>query len=119
MTATPRYNHYPYRLGISGAEAIKELWRRTLSLQCLSFEAGRTLISKERYFAETSIVDVVQNTFHDDRGALIPSTYVVAFHFEGLSIASETSYVDGNMTPYLDTVFTDPDFLSLPGVERF
>lgn len=119
MVAEPHYDYYPYRLRVSGGDAIKVMWIRTLTLDCLNYDTGRTVVGKECYSGDDSVAHVIHNTFPGKNGELIKSSFVAIFHFDDEKIISETIYFDENMTRYFDEVFADPDFLSLPGVENF
>jgi hypothetical protein len=113
------YQWFPYRIRVSGPETVTTMWERTSVLRCLNYDTGRKVLSMERCLNHDSAVDTVHNTFPGEDGSLVPTTFLAIFHFDGDKIIKETIHLDSNMVPYMDEVFADPEFLSLPGVERF
>lgn len=118
MTEEGHYVVYPNRLRISGDEAIKQMWTRTVPTRCLNYENGRKVVGKEVFVNENAVVDVIYHNFPDDQGETVESTFIAMFHFDGTKIISETMFYDQAMTQYLDVVLESPEFLALPGVER-
>lgn len=120
MIDEPSYEYFPYRLRVSGEQAIRTMWERTLILPCLNYDTGRKVLGMERYVNEQSVVDMVQSTFVDETtGEQIYSTFLCIFHFDDDKIIRESIFLDNTMLPYFDQVFSDPEFLGLPGVEQF
>jgi hypothetical protein len=123
MVDEPFYEFYPYRLRISGPEAITSMWIRI-------FRPGESIIhcydqrfsvpdshSLEEYVNDDSVLHIMGSTFTAEDGRLCSSTQIVRYAFEDERMRSETLFLDGSLTPYFDVVF-DAAFRSLPGVEQ-
>jgi hypothetical protein len=120
MLPSAHYDYFPYRLRVSGAEAMKVMWERTRSLPCLNLDTGRKIVGLERCTNNTTVVDTIHMTFNNEEGELINTTVLGIFHFDANDrITSETIHFDANATPYVDRVFMDPNFTSLAGVHIF
>ena len=121
MIPAPHYEFYPYRLRISGAEAITEMWSRIFSdngtLRC--FDIAHSDLDAHEGFGlvgDDSIVDIMKSVFRAEDGEIRRASTVVWYRFEDDRMMSETLWVDATLVPYLDTVF-DESFRALPGVE--
>jgi hypothetical protein len=121
MVDKPFYEFYPYRLRISGPEAITTMWIRV-------FRPGESIIHcydqrfavpgshhLEEYVNDDSVLHVMGSTFVTEAGRRQASKQIVRYAFEGDRMLSETLFLDGSLTPYFDAVF-DQVFRSLPGV---
>jgi hypothetical protein len=122
MVDDPYYEFYPFRLRVSGPEAITRMWIRI-------FRPGRGILHcydqsfsvpgaarLEEYLGDDAIMHLMGSRFVAEDGETRASSQIVRYAFEGDRMASETLYVDRSVTPYFDEVF-DEEFCSLPGVE--
>jgi hypothetical protein len=116
MTETPVYEYYPYRLRISGAEAITEAWIRLLALPCFDPSGGITVHSHEEFVGVDSIMTHSEWTFTGDDGVPQRTKVVVNYQFEGEQMARETMIMDASVMPFVERVL-DEGFRALPGVE--
>jgi hypothetical protein len=122
MVPEPFYEFYPYRLRISGPDAIKELWTRVFTesgtLRCFDIE-HIDLDAHEQWemVGDDSIVHIGNSAFVDENGERRESTTVVRYRFAGDRMMSETMWACKSILPYLDTVF-DATFRALSGVEQ-
>jgi hypothetical protein len=122
MGDEPFYEFYPYRIRISGPDAIKALWTSvfadTGTLRCFNVDCiDLTTHEGVEMVGDDSIVHISNYVFTTEDGQRRPATTVVRYRFAGDRMMSETMWVDESLVPYLDTVFT-PEFRALPGVER-
>jgi hypothetical protein len=124
MGDAPFYEFYPFRLRISGADAIKNLWRGVFTktdgriIRCFD-EPFLVPDSHEyaEYINEDSLVEIRTWTFVGDDGEHHSSKSVVIYAFEGDRMRSETMFVDESTKLYMDRVF-DAEFRAQPGVEE-
>jgi hypothetical protein len=123
MTDDFVYRFYPYRLQISGADAIVELWSRMFTpsgpLRCFDQSARLPETARmDEYVNDHSFVRISSSAFVDEDGGRQTSSHVTRFDFAGDLACAETLFVDSSLMAYLDGVFDDT-FRSLPGVEPF
>jgi hypothetical protein len=116
LTDSPVYEFYPYRLRISGTDAITEAWKRLLVLPCFNSGEAGEFHGHEEYVGPDSVLHVSEWTFVDPDGIRRRTKPAVRYGFEGDRMVSETMWMDASMTPFVDTAF-DEEFRSLPGVE--
>jgi hypothetical protein len=122
MDPAPYYEFYPYRLRISGADAITEMWTRIFAeegtLRCFNVDyIDVDSVEFSESVGEDTLVHIMGATFVAEDGRRRRSSNVVRYRFDGDRMLSETLWVCSNLTPYLDTVF-DESFRALPGVEE-
>lgn len=122
MVPAPYYEFYPYRLRISGADAITEMWNRIFAeegtLRCFDVEhIELDSVEFSESVGEDSLVHIMAATFVAEDGQRRRSSNVVRYRFEGDRMLSETLWVCSNLMRYFDTVF-DESFRALPGVEE-
>jgi hypothetical protein len=116
MTSAPFYEFYPYRLRVSGADAITETWKRLLPLPCFMSAEGGEFLELKEYVGTNSIIHVLDRVFADFDGTTYLSKLLVRYDFEGDRMLSETVIMDAPMLPFIDTAF-DETFMAIPGVE--
>jgi hypothetical protein len=122
MGPSPYYEFYPYRLRISGADAITEMWARIFAeegtLRCFNVDhIDLDSVEFTESVGEDSLVHIMAATFFTEEGEPRRSSNVVRYRFEGDRMLSETLWVCSNLVRYLDTVF-DESFRALPGVQE-
>jgi hypothetical protein len=121
MTDDFVYRFYPYRIQITGASAIVELWSRMFTpsgpLRCFDQSARLPETGRmDEYVNEHSFVRISSSAFDAENGVQLTSSHVTRFDFAGDRACAETLFVDSSLMAYLDGVFDDT-FRSLPGVE--
>jgi hypothetical protein len=126
MGHEPFYEFYPFRLRISGAAPIREMWTRIFgtddsqTLRCFNFNH---MVMDEgahemwEMVGDDSIVHIMNGAFVDEDGATQGTTTVVRYRYAGDRMMSETMWACDHVRPYLASVF-DESFRALPGVEQ-
>lgn len=122
MGPSSYYEFFPYRLHISGAEAITEMWSRIFAeegtLRCFNVDhIDIDSVEFSESVGDDSLVHIMAATFVTEDGQRRRTSNVVRYRFEGDRMLSETLWLCSNQMRYLDTVF-DESFRALPGVEE-
>ena len=122
MVDEPYYEFFPYRLHLSGREAITELWSRIFAesgwIRCFSADARVPGAgAMHRHVSEDAVVDLMVSAFFDEAGQRHDSSYIVRYAFDDEGLKSESLWLDRSLLPYFDQVF-DASFRALPGVEE-
>ncbi len=122
MVDHPFYEFFPYRLRISGPDAVTAMWIRIFRpgqgiIHCYdqAFSVPGSMHLQE-YVSDDSIIHLMGSSFVTEDGETRTSSQIVRYAFEGDRMLSETLFLDRSVTPYFDAVF-DGEFRSLPGVE--
>ena len=118
----PFYQFFPYRLRLSGREAITELWSRIFAesgwIRCFSADARVPGVgAMHRHLSEDAVVDLMVSAFFDEGGVRRDSSYIVRYAFDDGGLKSESLWLDSSLLPYFDRVF-DASFRAIPGVEE-
>jgi len=116
MAAEPVYEYYPYRLRISGEIAVREMWKRLLSIPPVAC-VDRDNIVKEIFVSEDSVLMMQDMEFTTETGEKRHARPIAIYHFADGKIAKETAYFDREGMRYMD-VLLDEEFRALPGVEE-
>ena len=120
MTGDAIYRFFPYRLELTGAEAMIELWSRFFPedgpLPCFDYtnripDAGQM----KEFLAEDALLRNTAGAFIDPDGVRRGSSHVTRFDFRDGLIAAEIVFFDATFMHWIDGVF-DEEFRSLPGV---
>jgi len=122
MGPAGHYEFYPFRLRISGAEAIAEMWTRIFAeegtLRCFNVDyIDVDSVEFSESVGDDSLVHIMAASFLAEDGERRRSSNVVRYRFEGDLMVSETLWVCSTLERYLGTVF-DESFRALPGVEE-
>jgi hypothetical protein len=123
MGDAPFYEFFPYRLRVSGREAIFEFWSRVFpeSGTIRPFaEAARVpeALRWYQYVGDDSVVHISFSAFLDEDGVQHGTSHIVRYEFDGDRMASETLWIDASLMRYFDRIF-DGSFRAMPGVEEF
>ena len=124
MGPEPFYEFYPWRLRITGPDAIKALWTRVFgrddseTITCFNFgridSSGHEMWEME---SDESIVHISNGAFLDEADERKTTTTVVRYRFAGELMMSETLWACDNLRPYFDEFVFNESFRALPGVE--
>lgn len=122
MTDAPFYEFFPYRLRVSGRDAIIEFWSRifTASGPIRPFDMAARVpeaLRRFEYLRDDSLVNVSFGAFLDEDGVQHGTSHITRFEFDGDKISSESLWIDGSYAVYFDRIF-DESFRALPGVEE-
>lgn len=123
MVDAPFYEFFPYRLRISGADAITAMWERIFTptgpIRCFDPTAhvpGRRQLSE--YVGDEALVHISRSSFLNEGGVPCAVDMVVRYTFEGDRLQHETLWLDASLMTYFDVVFA-ADLRGLPGVTTF
>ena len=119
----PFYELFPYRLRVSGPDAILAMWLRLMGDGDAPGCFADATVAPETYHLteyvnEDSIVHSTKWEFVTDAGERQPVDHVVIFRFEGDRMLSETVFCDTSVMRYMDRLALDAGFRSHPGVEQ-